>query len=44
MNPPYTVPSRLIGYSIRDTTASQLLRAGVDINTVRGWLGHVSLP
>lgn len=28
---------------IRHTTASHLLRAGVDINTIRGWLGHVSL-
>ena len=27
----------------RHTTASQLLQAGVDINTIRGWLGHVSL-
>jgi integrase/recombinase XerD len=28
---------------ICDTTATHLLRAGVDINTIRGWLGHVSL-
>ncbi len=28
---------------IRHTTASHLLRAGVDINTIRAWLGHVSL-
>jgi len=28
---------------IRHTTASHLLKAGVDINTIRGWLGHVSL-
>ncbi len=28
---------------IRHTTATHLLRAGVDINTIRGWLGHVSL-
>ncbi len=28
---------------IRHTTASHLLQAGVDINTIRGWLGHVSL-
>lgn len=26
---------------IRHSTASHLLRAGVDINTIRGWLGHV---
>ncbi len=25
------------------TTAVHLLRAGVDINTIRAWLGHVSL-
>ena len=30
-------------HSIRHTTATHLLRAGVDINTIRGWLGHVSL-
>jgi integrase/recombinase XerD len=28
---------------ISHTTASHLLQAGVDINTIRGWLGHVSL-
>lgn len=28
---------------IRHSTASHLLHAGVDINTIRGWLGHVSL-
>jgi len=28
---------------IRHSTATHLLRAGVDINTIRGWLGHVSL-
>lgn len=28
---------------VRHTTASHLLHAGVDINTIRGWLGHVSL-
>lgn len=28
---------------IRHTTASHLVQAGVDINTIRGWLGHVSL-
>jgi integrase/recombinase XerD len=30
-------------HSIRHTTACHLLRAGVDINTIRSWLGHVSL-
>lgn len=28
---------------IRHSTACHLLQAGVDINTIRGWLGHVSL-
>jgi len=28
---------------IRHSTASHLLRAGVDINTIRDWLGHVEL-
>jgi site-specific recombinase XerD len=28
---------------IRHTPATHLLRAGVDINTLRAWLGHVSL-
>jgi len=27
----------------RHTTAVHLLRSGVDINTIRAWLGHVSL-
>jgi site-specific recombinase XerD len=28
---------------IRHTAATHLLRSGADINTVRAWLGHVSL-
>ena len=28
---------------VRHTTASHLLQAGVDINTIRAWLGHVSI-
>ena len=28
---------------VRHSTACHLLQAGVDINTIRGWLGHVSL-
>jgi site-specific recombinase XerD len=28
---------------VRHTTASHLLHAGVDLNTIRGWLGHVSI-
>jgi integrase len=30
-------------HTIRHTTAVHLLRAGVDINTIRACLGHVSL-
>jgi len=30
-------------HNIRHTTAVHLLRSGVDINTIRAWLGHVSL-
>jgi len=30
-------------HAIRHTTATHLLRAGVDINTIRAWLGHVSI-
>jgi site-specific recombinase XerD len=30
-------------HTLRHTTATHLLHAGVDINTIRGWLGHVSL-
>jgi integrase/recombinase XerD len=30
-------------HSIRHTCAVHLLRSGVDINTIRAWLGHVSL-
>jgi integrase/recombinase XerD len=30
-------------HTFRHTTAVHLLRAGVDINTIRAWLGHVSL-
>jgi len=32
-----------VTHTIRHTTAVHLLRAGVDINTIRAWLGHVSL-
>lgn len=27
----------------RHTTATHLLRSGVDISTIRAWLGHVSI-
>lgn len=34
---------RISPHTIRHTTAMHLLRAGVDINTIRAWLGHVSV-
>jgi len=34
---------RVSPHVIRHTTAVHLLRAGVDINTIRAWLGHVSI-
>ena len=34
---------RVSPHTIRHATAVHLLRAGVDINTVRAWLGHVSV-
>ena len=40
---PALVTKRVSPHSIRHSTATHLLRAGVDINTIRGWLGHVSL-
>jgi len=30
-------------HTIRHMTATHLLVAGVDLNTIRAWLGHVSL-
>jgi site-specific recombinase XerD len=39
-----TLAKKRIGpHTIRHTTATHLLRAGVDINTIRAWLGHVSI-
>ncbi|MBV8573576.1 MAG: tyrosine-type recombinase/integrase [Acetobacteraceae bacterium] len=40
---PALATKRVSPHSIRHTTATHLLRAGVDINTIRGWLGHASL-
>jgi integrase/recombinase XerD len=34
---------RVSPHTMRHTTAVHLLRAGVDVNTIRAWLGHVSL-
>jgi integrase/recombinase XerD len=40
---PSMAKQRVSPHTIRHSTACHLLRAGVDINTIRGWLGHVSL-
>ena len=40
---PSLTGKRVSPHTIRHTTAVHLLRAGVDINTIRAWLGHVSL-
>jgi site-specific recombinase XerD len=40
---PSLASKRVSPHTIRHTTATHLLRAGVDINTIRAWLGHVSL-
>lgn len=40
---PSLANKRVSPHTIRHTTATHLLRAGVDINTIRAWLGHASL-
>jgi integrase/recombinase XerD len=40
---PWLAGKRISPHTIRHTRATHLLRAGVDINTIRAWLGHVSL-
>jgi site-specific recombinase XerD len=40
---PSLTKKRVSPHTIRRTTATHLLRAGVDINTIRAWLGHLSL-
>jgi site-specific recombinase XerD len=40
---PSLAAKRVSPHTIRHTTAVHLLRAGVDINTIRAWLGHVSV-
>jgi site-specific recombinase XerD len=38
---PSLLKKRVTTHVIRHTTATYLLRSGVDINTIRAWLGHV---
>jgi integrase/recombinase XerD len=40
---PSILAKRVSPHVVRHTAASHLLRAGIDINTIRAWLGHVSL-
>jgi len=40
---PTLLAKRVSLHTLRHTTATHLLRSGVDINTIRAWLGHVSL-
>jgi site-specific recombinase XerD len=40
---PAAAKKRVSPHTIRHTTATHLLRSGVDINTIRAWLGHVCL-
>ena len=40
---PSLAARRITPHSIRHTCACHLLQAGVDLNTIRAWLGHASL-
>jgi site-specific recombinase XerD len=40
---PSLARKRVSPHTLRHTTAVYLLRGGVDINTIRAWLGHVSI-
>lgn len=40
---PAIASRRVSPHTIRHTTATYPLRSGVDINTIRAWLGHVSI-
>jgi site-specific recombinase XerD len=43
LQPPGHQRRRVSPHVFRHTTAVHLLEAGVDVNVIRGWLGHVSL-
>lgn len=43
MRMPSLMTKHVSPHTICHTTATHLLRAGVDINTIRAWLVHVSL-
>lgn len=40
---PSILKKRVSPHTIRHSMASHLLEAGIDINTIRGWIGHVSV-
>ena len=40
---PSLASKRVSPHTVRHTAAFFLLRSGVDLNTIRAWLGHVSL-
>lgn len=40
---PSIIAKRVSPHTVRHTAATHLLEAGVDINTIRAWLGHVSV-
>src|SRR5438132_1349879 len=39
----HTMIERHVKRLLPATAATHLLRAGVDVNTIRAWLGHISL-
>lgn len=40
---PSLAKRKITPHTIRHTSACHLLQSGVDLNTIRAWLGHVSL-